>query len=531
VLSEPLTIQTLLRICSKFSGLVVAVLYSINSGIRTMEDNSAAAMIRRFREGKPTSREDREKKKQVSGVDKLWYENDGEKPRSLSVEPSLPPARPSPALRGVRQPADYMTESTSSLFRGSKLGDMFGVDDLIEKEIRQLEQQMGEMDRRTNARMDLGSFQPTRSLDLRGSLGGMRDSTEGFRLAGRNLRGSVSPMRLSGDLLRSSVETLGSTGFRGLLAAHLKLDGKKEDEKPKEEVKSAAEMAELNKNLEAFLQSMKEQHPPKNTYFPEGVDESIAQVANKVHSDMLDFQHLFGDKHSREDAEAKAQKQRDEAMREEGRKEAREKQLLELDLPATHPLEYFGVWEGQQQYPGVVASSAVPYLQPHAQNAAGYSHAPAPTSGGVTDFGVHLETDLSGLRTSDDSSLGSPFPQYKSTVLSPQASSSGALLPTIKEDTIAEEKGSVPMSMPKADSASTSAAAAAPTLKEAGIVGTPSTPATKGSEAAAAADVKQPAPSAAEGQTATRRALPAQMVAGQLGAPAVQRSFDAGMGE
>lgn len=466
-----------------------------------MEDNSAAAMIRRFREGKPSSREEREKKKQTTGVDKLWYENDGERPRSLAVEPSMPPARPNSALRSIRQPVDYMTESTNSLFKGSKLGDTFGVDDLIEKEIRQLEQQVMEQDRRTNARLDLGSFNPARSLDIRSSMGSLRDSSDGYRLTGRNLRSSVSPMRLSGDLLRSSVETLGTTGFRGLLLPHLKLDGHKEEEAPKEE-KTADEMAELNKNLEAFLKSMQADHPPRNPYFPEGVDETLGQIANKVHNDMMDFQHLFGDKHAHEDAEAEAQKTRDEQMREEGRKEARERQLLELDVPASHPLEFFGVWDGQRQHPAVVEPSAVPYLQQHQQHqqqhfqhppqgphpVSPHVHfAPIPSSsgggaaaaGGVTDYGVRLETDLAALRLSDDSMGssvgGSPFPQYHSTILSPEASggaSSGGPLPTIREgfpvgNQPAEGGG------PEGGKSTTTEtnAAAAPTLRDAGVLG------------------------------------------------------------
>jgi hypothetical protein len=381
--------------------------------------------------------------------------------------------------------------SDSSLFRNSKLGDSLAVDDLIEKEIRQLEENLREQNRRTNNRLDLGSFQPTRSLDMRNSLGDTRDS--GTYRFDRSLRDN-SPMRMSGDILKSSIETLGSTGFRGLLVPKLKLDGRKEEE-PKKEEKSDAQMAELNKNLEDFLNSMKEAHPAKNPYFPEGVEESILQVTNKVHSDMLDMMMLFGDKHLEEDEAAKAQKERDEKMREEGRKQAREKQLLDLDLPASHPLEFFGVWDGQQQYPGIIDPSAVPYLQPapvypphvgaHAYSQPQPRAAPGPmvgsSNGGAglpTDYGVVLETDLSALRLSDESSLGSPFPQFnKSTILSPEAHAGPAAgLPTIKEGFPVGKEGqsAVQMATAGVDGASAApvpAPAAGPTLLEAGVLG------------------------------------------------------------
>lgn len=461
-----------------------------------MEDNSAAARIARFRQGKPMSREEREKLNQSSGVKKMWYESDNgggddqqEVPRSLNVGPSRQPARPNSALRAIRQPTDYMSPvSSNSLFQNTKLGESQNVDDMIQNSIRQLERDMYEFDRKTNAKMNLGSFDPTRSIDLKRSFddspnfrfGGsnMRDSKEfdtqrsrsaspslmrrsqqnNNRLsdstgdflrkydignysdapragtaAGRNYTGNISPLRLSGDILRSSVETLGSTGFMGLMKANLKLDGKKEEqEKPKEE-KSDAQIAEINKTLEEFLSGMREQHPPRNPYFPEGVDETISQITNKLHSQIMEFKTLFGDKHLQEDAEISAQQERDEKMREEGRNQLRERQLLELDLPASHPLEFMGVWDGQQQQPVMPHQGKLdyfPYPVPHqaggthvgagggnAGIAGGTQHTPAKVGGGGAAAGE--EDDMSHLRLSDNS-VGSPFPHYDSTILSPE---------------------------------------------------------------------------------------------------------------
>ena len=426
-----------------------------------MEDNSAAAMIRRFREGKPTSRVEREKQKQEAGVSKLWYEQDAEVPRrSLTVEPVLQPPRPNSALRNIRQSDDFMSDK--GIYRNSKLGDSIAVDDLIEKEIRQLEREMHDLDRSTNAKLDLGSFHhsPSRSFDMHGSFDNTRNSTNyrfgGLRSSSRG--GDMSPLRMSGDILRSSVETLGTTGFRGLLTANLKLDGKKDE--PKEEEKPPeTDLAELNKKLQEFLASMAADHPPRNPYFPEGVDETIAQIANKVTNDIMEFQTLFGDKHLREDQQEGTQKERDEQMREEGRNQARERQLLDLDLPSTHPLEYFGVWDGQRQYPGIVDPSTVPYLQQQLH----------PSAQPVTTQPGH--NDLSMLRVSDESSVGgSPFPQYKSSFLSPEPSSQlhdregfGVGGPTALEGPAggAEESKGESGARP---------AGASPTLREAGVL-------------------------------------------------------------
>eukprot|EP01032_Pedospumella_encystans_P023756 gene23756-26885_t len=102
-------------------------------------DNSAAAMIQRFRNAKPTSREDREKQKEASGVNKLWYESgdqdEVERPRALVVGPTGQPLRPSSALRNAREPNDYMAGPSNSLYQNRKLGASVGLDDMISNEI------------------------------------------------------------------------------------------------------------------------------------------------------------------------------------------------------------------------------------------------------------------------------------------------------------------------------------------------------------------------------------------------------------
>lgn len=420
----------------------------------------------------------------------MWYETGNneevERPRALAVGPTGQPSRPSSALRNVREPADYMASPANSLYQNRKLGASLGVDDMIANEIRQLQAQMEEQERATDKRLNLGSFEPTRSLDrsfdggptyrfnardsadslprrsaspsLRRSAqqprrhDGLSDSTGEF-LRKYNVgsfgadawssgayRGDISPLRLSGDVLRSSVETLGSTGFKGLLVPHLKLDGKKE-EKPavvEEPVKSDAELAEMNRQLEELLKSMNANHPPRNEYFPEGVAESILQITNRVQADMMDFKSLFGDKHQREDDEEAALKERDEKMKEEGRKQAREKQLLDFDPPVTHPLEYFGVWDGRSYGAVDHKLDHFPYPVHQQQPVAVYTAqttAAKPTllPAGAGNLGgtAQQQIDLANLRLSDDSGVGpdSPFAHYDSTVLSPegvQGSATGA---------------------------------------------------------------------------------------------------------
>mmetsp|Transcript_25439 Transcript_25439/g.42649 ORF Transcript_25439/g.42649 Transcript_25439/m.42649 type:complete len:568 (-) Transcript_25439:309-2012(-) len=497
------------------------------------QESSAAAMIRRFREGKPTSREDRLKARQEGGAaggtaNKMWWqdENLDHEPRSLDVKPASQAPKPHPALRNQREPEDYMAgghgrAGGTGFYQDRKLGETIGVDDLIEDEIRLLEREVLENDRKTSARLDLGSYDPTRSVDLNMRKSNERAASPHYRFTGatgtagagvrvgamagggfdprlsdsgdllrkynignyspapparagggmmgsgsynnrfppitggaatsRGGGGGISPLRLSrtrlsadsdaaADLLRSSVETLGSTGFKGLLKSNLKLDGKKDDE----EEKDKRNAADLQKNLEEMLKAIQANHPPRNPYFPDGCEETISQITNKVQSDIIEFQTLFGDKFLQEDDSAKAQKDRDEEMKEAGRNEYRQQQLLALDLPASHPLEFLGVWDGQQQYPVMGHQNNPPLLSylPHSATAAvgatgtptaAVAGAAAAVAAGGDEAGNISQQQQQGqqdedLRASDNSSLdmnSSPFPNYKSTVQSPNASTEG----------------------------------------------------------------------------------------------------------
>jgi hypothetical protein len=494
---------------------------------------TVAAMMNRFRNEKPTSREERERKAQQEGNRKMVWETDNRNinespggnadpaPRSLSVNPTSQSTFPNSALRSVRQPNDYLSNIDSSLYLDRKLGDTYGLDDHIATEIRLLQQEAENQDRATSARLNLGSYEPTRSLDVGrsaspvfrftgrdsndlglgnrsarssrndtvrdsqpnvglsdstgdflrkynigspytdGERGGMvgasiGDGTLGGTLGmgagtntgrrgggggggGGSLRtsgaggygtgigrtlgaaGDISPLRLSrtslpadsGDnYLRSSVETLGSTGFRGLLVPRLKLDGQKEKEETapdddKEDLeKATAKIAEL-------LRSLGESHPPKNSYFPEGVDETIPQITNKVQSQITEFAMLFGDKHLQEDEAEKARKERDELMREEGRKAERERRLMDLDLPETHPLEYLGVWDGAYQQQQQQQRLSGPHTAPYFANAAAKDEKDLLAA-------KEEERGAAALRLSDDSvggeSIGSPFPHFANKI-------------------------------------------------------------------------------------------------------------------
>ena len=73
----------------------------------------------------------------------------------------------------------------------------------------------------------------------------------------------------------------------------------------------------------------------KAGYLPEGVDETIPQITNKLNADMIEFKQQFESKYSEEDALEAERVKRDKEMKEAGRKEEREEQLkklIDLDL-------------------------------------------------------------------------------------------------------------------------------------------------------------------------------------------------------
>eukprot|EP01034_Spumella_vulgaris_P022066 gene22066-28161_t len=138
------------------------------------------------------------------------------------------------------------------------------------------------------------------------------------------------------DFGRVSVETLGSTGFMGLLAPELRLDGgrqkSEEDEEKAKQPVTTEGLTDIHANLAELMKSMAEgqlKSSKEHAYFPEGVAHTIPQVAIKLDADMLEFRSHFPH-HAEEDRQEALLKKRDKEMLEKGRQEQRDKQLLDV---------------------------------------------------------------------------------------------------------------------------------------------------------------------------------------------------------
>ena len=182
---------------------------------RNGQTMSAAERVRRFREGKPTAREDRQK------GGELWYIQQRDRDISASIEHEPPRTVPIAAkpirkahndiLAKLRQPTDYMSMNVNQRFSQDHRSSL-DADEIITSEIRGLERE-----NMIGTRMSIDSYDPRASAQYSDYEPVYRynGAGGGFGVANRGPGGSKDAMRMSGgsDYLRSSVETLGSTGM------------------------------------------------------------------------------------------------------------------------------------------------------------------------------------------------------------------------------------------------------------------------------------------------------------------------------
>jgi hypothetical protein len=364
----------------------------------TSKELSAADLIKRFREGKPMSADER--RSAMGDRAKMWWEDtsqnmgaagsglgggtfeDSPVPRGrsqlISPESSIRGGRSrSPIGAGRRSSSgirggfdrdrdldvtadddlDFLRQSHRSLgesrenalrqsrmsvrdevddpmFRSRTFGRSLDVDALIGNELQRLKEDVRKKEQATLRRLNSGSYGPLMSSKA----------------------GSID--------LGKSTETLGSTGFLGLLKSELRLGGDGDKKKAKEEENPAdvpqpesTSPEELNKSLEALLADLKKNippEPPKNTYLPEGIEETIPQITDKLTQEMKQLTAIF-DYATQEVEKAekeKAQKEYEEKLRQEGREEERKKLFLEaIDTP--DPQDLLTVWKSASS-PNVV---------------------------------------------------------------------------------------------------------------------------------------------------------------------------------
>eukprot|EP00981_Chlorochromonas_danica_P012274 scaffold4731_cov175-Ochromonas_danica.AAC.20 len=142
---------------------------------------SVTDMIKRFREGKPTSREERSRQFPSSQA-KLWWEKKNNDNQEEELVPRRGVPKRSADLRSFSSPpSDYLARTeeedssprprgaspspnpSSSAFPANLLDRSFDVDALIEKELRLLERDLQHSEASTQRRLVSGSFLPSPS--------------------------------------------------------------------------------------------------------------------------------------------------------------------------------------------------------------------------------------------------------------------------------------------------------------------------------------------------------------------------------
>lgn len=303
-------------------------------------DSHAAAMIKRFREGKPMSRTEREKEN--NEISEMWWidkndknftkTDDSEIPRNSPIKPMNrndlrdPIKSPVPARR-----TQSWNKPVSPPRRPQRVDDLISdeiEDEFISRPILGLESPY--------SRPKLGNSYD-HPLDLLGSLRLSRN--ERLKPSEEKSYRFKSSLRFDDDLdvyrsleknhqLTDSVDTLGTIGFKSLLAPNLKLDGKAEAPAPKQE--GAMELAHLTTNLETLLRSFKvdQTETPMTVH---DVPQTISQVTNQLNSDMLNFMSHYQTKYTEEEIREKEQKERDSEMKKLGKHEAQVKMIMDSE--------------------------------------------------------------------------------------------------------------------------------------------------------------------------------------------------------
>lgn len=265
---------------------------------------SYADKIKRFREAKPTSREERSSYQRQE--DMRRYEADEPSPAA-----SYSPPRRNEMRSSYRQQNNYLDDTEpavrSRVPRPIPENERsFALDSMVEREVQALQRQITATERDTLRRMD-------------------QDTFGGRHLLGRSLESSIQVDDLRGSAA-AGAGTLGATGLLGLLKDDLRLDGKVGEEK-KDPLSGDMDFdLERIKLLLADLGV----HAPSDQpdYLPEGVELTIPQITNQLNQNFLEFNAALQRAENVEKAAEIAQWVRDEAMRAEGRQQAMEQKLL-----------------------------------------------------------------------------------------------------------------------------------------------------------------------------------------------------------
>ena len=272
---------------------------------------SAAELIRRFREAKPTSRLERISNRNVGNIGELWWKNEGED------------------TNGSGSLSSNLFESgNKSLVSNMGVGEIpvqfKSIEDMIANDIRQLEMTVNTQSRSSLPRRHQQSKVPATSL-------------AGFY--------STAAARDSRLYVNSSYESIGHTGYRGLLDPEMKLDGIA-NANDKVGGTIPGDVNKINEDLEALLKSLGiESNKNEFDYnFPDLAANiaSISQVSEKLLSDLSGFTTYYEKKHAQEQQEEKERLEKEQQLIEEGRRAEREAREMLCSIP-TDSLDYVGL--------------------------------------------------------------------------------------------------------------------------------------------------------------------------------------------
>lgn len=301
----------------------------------TEQPSSAAEMIRRFREAKPTSQAERQQNLKKGKLREMWWVDNKDSDMSASIsgrdigvshkvplntgfsEDTTPAPRPSPLKPRPYPPPKPFTQKPEP----SYIPPHSAIDDEIFSELAHMS-----MDKSIQRELKRGHELLTsldhprhsleKSLERRHRRQQENDDIPVYRF--REGPSHVAP--------HQSLESLGFS-LKGLLFPELQLDGR--EESPQEESAPSGQVADIQTNLEELLKSLA---VDKELRTEDGHLATIPQVFNKLNTDMMTFISRYTEKYAEEEAAAAERKAHDDLMREEGRREERERLLKEMQF-------------------------------------------------------------------------------------------------------------------------------------------------------------------------------------------------------
>lgn len=269
--------------------------------------SSALDMLKRFREAEPSSRAERESARAAGEVQEMWWNRDnrsttvGQQPPAASLDYS----RNIPASSAARHSLD-IDESIGTNFgmRSSRpppgsanpYAQLTSIDDLITREIQNLEREVINDPTRSVGGVDVNIRQSSDGFEGLGmgtgiSLSDSRDFMRRSQGQMQNRAGTdpLADLRLSGDYFKSSVDTLGSTGFKALLYPEMKLDGMAEEKNADIELASGVDEGATADDVLARAKSMLAElnkENSENTSFDGRGLSNLNAIAANLEADM-----------------------------------------------------------------------------------------------------------------------------------------------------------------------------------------------------------------------------------------------------